>query len=186
MQGHFHVNSTENRGSVQERMKGSYIVNLSLKQTHKVNGLIGEKCLIKVLLNYKLSSVLLDTGAQVSVKSDKYLRENFPHVDERPINELLDEPDSLRVQWDNQTDIPFRKYTVLNLCIGEVEDKCHLNVSFLISTDQISNTILAFNTIKHIAQANDDKLLIKLFQSSFDQTDVNIIPEFIYLLQTPD
>ena len=62
--------------------RGSYTVNLSTKQKHKVTGLIGEKCLIKVLLNNKLSSVLLDTGSQVSVINGKYLRENFPHVDE--------------------------------------------------------------------------------------------------------
>ena len=86
-----------------QRQKGvlkraSYTVNLSTKQKHKVTRLIGGKWLIKVLLNNKLPSVLLDTGAQVSVINDKYLRENFPHVDENPINELLDEPDSLRVQ----------------------------------------------------------------------------------------
>ena len=132
--------------------RGSYTVNLSRKQKHKVTRLIGEKCLIKVLLNNKLSPVLLDTGAQVSVISDKYLRNNFPHVDEYPVNELLDELDSLRVQWGNQTDIPFKKYTVVNLCIGEGEDKCHLDVPFLITTDQLCNPILGINAIKHIAQ----------------------------------
>ena len=166
--------------------RGSYTVNLSTKQKHKVTGLIGEKCLINVLLNNKLSSVLLDTGAQVSVINDKYLRENFPHVDEYHVNELLDEPDSLRVQWGNQTGIPFSKYTVINLCIGEGEDKYHLDVPFLITTDQISNPILGFNAIKHIAQTTDDKLLIKLFQTSFDQTDVNRIQPFANLLKTPD
>ena len=87
MQDHFHLSSTETGESVQER----------IKQTHKITGFIGEKCLIKVLLNNKLSSVLLDTGAHISVINDKYLRENFPHVDKYPVNELLDEPDSLRI-----------------------------------------------------------------------------------------
>ena len=105
------------------------------KQKHKVTGLIGEKCLIKVLLNNKLSLVLFDTGVQVSVKSNKYLRQNFSHVDEYPVNELLDEPDYLRVWWRNQTDIPFSKYIAVNLCIGEGEDKCHLDVPFLITAD---------------------------------------------------
>ena len=164
----------------------SYTVNLSTKQKHKVTGLIGETCLVKVLLNNKLSSVLLDTGAQVSVINDKYLRDNFPHVGEYPVNELLDEPDALRVQRGNQTDIPFSKYTVVNLCVGEGQDKCHLDVPFLITTDQISNPILGFNAIKHIAQTTDDKLLIKLFQTSFDQTDVNRIQAIVSLLQTPD
>ena len=91
--------------------RGSYTVNLSTKQKYKVTGFIGEKCLIKALLNSKLSLVLLNTGAKFSITSDKYLRENFPHVDEYTVNELLDEPDSLREQWRNQTDILFRIYS---------------------------------------------------------------------------
>ena len=118
--------------------------------------MIGEKCLIKVLLNNKLSSVLL--------------------------NELLDEPDPLRAQWGNQTDIPFIKYTVVNPCIGEGDDKYHLDVPFLITPDQTSNPIPGFNAIKHIAQATDDKILTKLFRTSLDQTDVNRIQAVVNLL----
>ena len=181
LQGHFNLSSTEtgrnfNRG----------LLTCPQKQKYKVTGLIGEKCFIKVLLNNKLSSVLLDTGTQISVKSDKYMRENFPHVHKYSVNELLDGPDSLRVQWGNQTDIPFSKYTVVNLCIGEWEDKCHLDVPFLTTTDQILVPVLGFNAIKHIAQTTDYKLLMKLFQASFDQTDVNRIQVFVHLLQTPD
>ena len=75
---------------------------------------------------------------------------------------------------------------MINLCIGEGEDKYHLDVSFLITTDQISNPILGFNAIKHMAQTTDDKLLIKLFKTSFNQTDVNRIQAFVNLLQSPD
>ena len=77
------------------------------------------------------------------------------------------------------------KYTLVNLCIGEREDKCHLEVPFLITTDQISNLIRRFNAIKHIAQTTDDKLVIK-FQTSFDQADVTRIQTIFNLLQTPD
>ena len=72
------------------------------------------------------------------------------------------------------------------LCISEREDKCHLDVPVLITTDQISNPILGFNAIKYIGQTTDDKLLIKLFQTSFYQTDVNRIQAFVSLLQKPD
>ena len=78
------------------------------------------------------------------------------------------------------------KYTLVNLCIGEGEDKCHLEVPFLITTDQTSNLIRRFNAIKHIAQTTDDKLVIKLFQTSFDQNDVTRIQTIFNLLQTPD
>ena len=93
--------------------RGSYTVNVSTKQKYKIARLIGEKWLIKVLLNNKLYSVLLNIDAQVSVISDKYLGENIPHVDEYPVNELLDETDFLRVQWWNQTDIPFNSANIL-------------------------------------------------------------------------
>ena len=103
----------------QEEIFNRGLLTCPQKQKYKVTGLIGEKCFIKVLLNNKLSSVLLDTGAQISVISDKYMRETFPHVHKYSVNELLDGPDSLRVQWGNQTDMPFSKCTVVNLCIGE-------------------------------------------------------------------
>ena len=109
--------------------------NLSTKQKYKVTGLIGDTCLIKVLLNNKLSSVLLNTTVRVPGISDKYLRENFHYADEYPINTLLDRPDLSRVQWGNQTDILFSKYTIVSFSIWEGEDKCHLDVPFLITTN---------------------------------------------------
>ena len=97
------------------------------------------------------------------------------------------EPHSLRVQWANQTDIPFSKYAVVNLYIGKGKDNCNLDSPFLITTEQISNPIPRFNAIKHVAQTTDDTLLlIKLFQISFDQTDWNRIQAFANPLQTPD
>ena len=61
-----------------------------------------------------------------------------------------------------------------------------MSQSWLQQINQISNPILGFNAIKYIGQTTDDKLLIKLFQTSFDQTDVNRIPAFVNLLQKPD
>ena len=62
------------------------------------------------------------------------------------------------------------------------ETKC----DYLITAYQISNPLLGFNAIKHIAQTADDKPLIRLFQTSSDWTDVNSIQAFVNLLQTPD
>ena len=56
----------------------------------------------------------------------------------------------------------------------------------MITTDQISNPILGFNAIKHIAQTTDDKLLTELFHSSFNRSDVYKIEAFVILLQPAD
>ena len=75
---------------------------------------------------------------------------------------------------------------MVNLCIGEGESKFHLDVPFLITIVQISNSVLGCNALKHIAQTTNDKLLINLFQTSFDQTNMNRIQAFFNLLQKPD
>ena len=43
--------------------------------------------------------MLLDTRAQVSVVSKSYLTKNYPEL-------ILENGDSLRVQWGNSTQIP--------------------------------------------------------------------------------
>ena len=48
------------------------------------------------------------------------------------------------------------------------------------------NPILGFNVIKRTVETTNDKLLIKLFQTSFDRTNVNKIQASVNLLQTPD
>ena len=48
------------------------------------------------------------------------------------------------------------------------------------------NPILGFNVIKRKVETTNDKLLIKLFQTSFDQTNVNKIQASVNLLQTRD
>ena len=83
----------------------------------------------------------------------------------------------------NQTDIPISEYTAVNLCFREGENNFHQDVSFLITTDQINNPVLEFNAIEHIAQTTDDKLLMKLFQTSFEETDVNRVQAFVNLLE---
>ena len=63
---------------------------------------------------------------------------------------------------------------------------CHLDVRFMIKTDQISNPILGFNAIKNIPQTTDDKLFTVLFQISFNRNDLYKIEAFLNLLQTAD
>ena len=95
----------------------------------------------------------------------------------------MNQAPSLRVQWWNQTGIPISEYTAVNLCFGEVENNFHQDASFLITTDQINNPILGFNAIKYVGQTTDDKLLMKLFQTSFKETDVNRVQAFVNLLE---
>ena len=58
-------------------------------------------------MNDVATKVLLDTGAQVSLLSHKWLESNLPGAKILEVVELLDPCDRLRVQWGNHTEIPF-------------------------------------------------------------------------------
>ena len=73
----------------------------------------GEKCLMQCKLSGVPTSVMLDTGAQVFIVSEKYLLEKFINAEIRAISEILDGHDSLRLQWGNNSEIPFADFTIL-------------------------------------------------------------------------
>ena len=61
-------------------------------------GLVGEKCLIKLIANKNPTVMLLNTGAQVSTVSKSYLTNNYPELTVKPLKEILENGDSFRVQ----------------------------------------------------------------------------------------
>ena len=92
---------------------GSYFTNLTPQGKKKVAELIDNKCLIQCRLNQREASVLLDTVAQVSIISEDNMQQNHPDAEIKHISYILDEPDSMGVQWENNADIPFNIFTVM-------------------------------------------------------------------------
>ena len=79
----------------------------TVKTKAKLVDLVGERCIIDCWLEKKAAKVLLDTGAQVSIVNQQYLEEMYPSMKIRQLDEILDDGDSLRVQWGNSTEISF-------------------------------------------------------------------------------
>ena len=69
--------------------------------------LIGEKFDVACKTNDVATQVLLDTVAQASLLSHKWLESNLPGVKILSVGELLDPCDRLQDQWGNHTEIPF-------------------------------------------------------------------------------
>lgn len=63
--------------------------------------LVGERCIINCYLNDQKVKALWDTGAQVSLINSKYVKENFPNTEVRPLDTLL------HVTAANGSEIPF-------------------------------------------------------------------------------
>ena len=84
----------------------------------------------RCLLNQREASILLNTGAQLSIISQDYMHQNHPDAEIKRISHILDEPDSMRVQRGNNADIPFNSFTVMQLNIGDEAVSCHVEVPF--------------------------------------------------------
>ena len=159
---------------------GSYSTNLTPKEKNKVVELIGDKCLIQCRLNKREASVLLDTGPQVSIFSEDYMQQNHPDAEIKHISHILDEPDSMRVQWGNQADIPFNSFTVMKLNVGDEGVHCHVD-------DHIHHPIVGFNAIRHIAKESSDvNFLNRLLEKAFNNTDISKIEAFFNLIQSQE
>ena len=70
--------------------------------------------MIQYGLNQREASVLLYTGAQVSIISEDYVQQNHPDAEIKHISHILDEPDSMRVQWGKNN-----SFTVMLLNAGD-------------------------------------------------------------------
>ena len=120
----------------------SFPIDLSPKEKAKMAKIVREKCLTQCELSGVPTSVLLDTGAQVSIFSEKYLLENFINTQIRAISEILDGHDSLRMQWGNNLEIPFAGFTILQLQIGNGKVGSKVNVPFLATTNHLQHPIM--------------------------------------------
>lgn len=53
--------------------------------------LVGRRCLVQGSINGVETTVLWDTGSQVSIVREDWKRQHLPDVEVRPVRELLDE-----------------------------------------------------------------------------------------------
>ena len=145
----FEKKTKDNRNILQDK---SFPTHLSPKEKAKMAKIVGEKCLMQCELSGAPKSVLLDTSAQVSIISEKYLLENFINAEIRAILDILDGHDSLRVQWGNNSEIPFKGFTILQLQIGDGKVGSKVDVPFLVATDHLQHPIVGFNEVKVIVE----------------------------------
>ena len=86
---------------------GTYSTTLTVNENRAVASLVGERCLLNCYLNDHPSTLLLDSEAQVSIINIEKLAKKFPNVKIQHINSILDDCDTIRVQWGDNQDIPF-------------------------------------------------------------------------------
>ena len=75
--------------------------HLTPKEHAKIANLVGRHCNLNVYLNGKQVNALWDTGAQVSIVSNKWLKRNFPSIEVKNVSEILGEGQDLTIAAAN-------------------------------------------------------------------------------------
>ena len=111
--------------------------------------------------------VLWDTGAQISLMGEDWLKEHFPNKVTRSVNELLD--NDLIVRSASGNDIPFAGF--VNISVNSGKGKT-VDVPFLVGKNAVSRPILGYNVIP---QFLDDDSAKDAFQDVKVGTSVSSI-----------
>ena len=86
--------------------KGQYISHLTPKQHDTVVNLVGNRCIVKCLMNDIPTTALWDTGAHVSIISHEWVKENLGDIIIKPFEELIG-CTNLELKAANGTSIPY-------------------------------------------------------------------------------
>ena len=120
--------------------------------------LVGKRCLVRAFLGGVDTTVLWDTGSQVSIVGDSWKRKYLPDVEVRPVEELMDEKE-LDLSAANGTAIPYEgwmgiEFTLSKNAVSGMSDKPVL-VPILVASGDLERPIIGFNVIEELAMAND-------------------------------
>ena len=113
-----------------------------------MTNLIGPRCTVDCYLNNASTTVLWDTGAQVSLISSQWLHQNLPNEPIRPLCDLLQSERNLDLRAANDTPIPFEGWIELELRMKTPRTCTPVVFPALITQNRIQQPIIGYNVIE--------------------------------------
>jgi len=168
---------------------GIFETKLGPKERNKIVKLIGRQSDVEITLGDVKTTALYDTGAQTSLISSRWVRENKLSEEVRETEELLEAKD-LELKAANGTKLPFTGWILLPLRMEDWNKDAIMNVPFLITEDEISKPIIGTNVIDEILNHPkkyriDESCLKPSVKKSFRQTEEKA-ESFINIVRSAD
>lgn len=118
--------------------------------SQRVAKLIGEKCTLKCHLSGYIVTVLLDSGAQVSIIDRSWKQKFLPELQVHPLSELMGDRE-LDLTAANGEPIPYDGWVELTFNLpGNEDPNLAIRVPFLVSCVSLTRPILGFNVIQEL------------------------------------
>ena len=162
----------------QDNRQEVFMSHLTPKEHEKLIKLVGRRCTIKGKLNGKTVEILWDTGAQVSIISNKYLEEHFSDCKIKDVSELLN--CDLALTAANGSTIPYEGWVELNFQVGESENI--LPVPFLVVREIVELPLVGYNVIEHLIKSKE--LKCNGISSNFVGMDVSQAPALVEFISS--
>ena len=136
--------------------------------------LIGNKPIFDCSMNGVNTEALLDTGSMVSVSNSKWVQENFPDSEIRPISDFLESDDEkVKVKFTaaNNSEVFMVGVVVLNFSIGDHS----FPVPFLVTDSVLTQPIIGYNVIEYFIKTSKPEDVISLLVNSSHGVDAGKI-----------
>ena len=128
------------------------VCHISPGHHNKITKLVGRRCTIDCHLNNIPSTVLWDTGAQVSLVSTEWLHHNLPELVIHPVSELVQYEQDLDLRAANGTTIPFEGWVEMEIQMKTPETSLQMSFPALVTKDQLQQPIIGYNVIEMAIQ----------------------------------
>jgi len=132
---------------MKRKTHGMYDTSLTPKTKDSIIRLIGPQCIVDMQLDGINTAALYDTGAQVCLVSERWVKEGGMHTEIRSLDSLLESRDLVLKTAVETTNIPFTGWIVLQVRMPGWNEEAAMNVPFLITNNEISRPIIGSNVI---------------------------------------
>ena len=149
----------------------------------KLTRLVGKRCLVNCTIEKRPTQVLWDTGAQVSIMSRRWLRDNLPNVPLLDMEPLMT-PD-LQLTAANGTSVPYDGWVALDVKFpNQHTTMTHvLTVPFLVTTNKLTEPIIGYNVIEEVVQHAHETDLHQLLISTIPNMKKNNVEAMVDLIR---
>ncbi|KAK2564655.1 hypothetical protein P5673_012136 [Acropora cervicornis] len=161
--------------------------NHCFRQQAGLTKLVGQRCMVKCMIQGKEVEALWDTGSQVRVVSRKWQQTHLPLEVLRNVEELLGAGEKLNLEAMNGTNIPFDDWIeVRSKLAGDDTTADELTVPVLVGQKEQEYPIIGFNVIEEILSQHSEnpQAASNIIQQSFPSVHHTQVGAVVNLIQS--
>ena len=174
-----------------ENTETVFVSHLTPDQHQKVAKLVGKRCTVFCKMNGKTVEALWDTGAQVSITSKDWLENNFPDLQVKSIQCLLDCGPELDLSAANGTKIKYIGYVEIDFRLNSNDSEQQITVPMLVTTDPMECPLIGYNVIQEMVQMNSktpmaipNVSLVSSLHDTFSDTESEQVDSLVKIMKT--